>query len=97
LVSAIDAHEGLRGEGGKQSTPHQSNFKRRVHKTAIKSKIVDPLAIFVRISLTPRDFGKNLSYPVPWIFNLCASMVSLCGLKRKKSTTRKKTLRIEIR
>ncbi len=29
-------------------------------------------------SLDPfRDFGKNFSYPLPWIFNKCASMIFL--------------------
>ncbi len=32
-------------------------------------------AIFPESLDPPRDFGKNIGYPPPWIFNPCASMI----------------------
>ena len=34
-----------------------------------------PLAIFPKTLDPPRNFGKNIPYPLPWIFNPCASMI----------------------
>ncbi len=62
---------------GKHRTP-QTNVKSLVNKNAIKPKVEDPSGNFVWKALTfplPRDFGQNLSYPVSWIFQPCASMV----------------------
>ncbi len=33
-----------------------------------------PLTIFPETLDPPRNFGKNIRYPLPWIFNPCASM-----------------------
>ncbi len=41
-----------------------------------KPKIVGPPSQFFLKALTPpRDFGKNVRYPFPWILNQCASIV----------------------
>jgi hypothetical protein len=66
--------EGGKGEG-KYRTPH-ANFKTLVNKIAIKPEIGEPPGSFSwkPFPPPPRDFGKNLSYPLPWIFNPCASM-----------------------
>jgi hypothetical protein len=62
---------------GRYRTP-QANFKTLVNKNAIKPKIRGPpLAIFPESLNPPRDFGKNFRYPLPWIFNPCASMSSI--------------------
>jgi hypothetical protein len=61
----------------KQHPPRQI-FEKLVNKNAIKRKIgVPPLAIFPEtLAPPPRNFGRNIPYPLPWIFNPCASMVS---------------------
>ena len=61
---------GVRMERGlHHSTPMQI-FKKLVDKGAIKPKIRDPPPCnFIWNALTPRNFGKNLSYPLLWIFN----------------------------
>jgi len=63
-VGYIDAH---RGEGVETAHP-KANFQKRVNKNGIKAK-------FFPKSLDPP--GKNLSYPLPWIFNPCASMIDV--------------------
>jgi hypothetical protein len=59
----------------KQHPPRQI-FEKLVNKNAIKRKIGGPpLAIFPEtLDPPPRNFGKNIPYPLPWIFNPCASM-----------------------
>jgi hypothetical protein len=58
----IDAHMGDRGGGGRVNIgPPLANFNRLVNKNAIELTGNSPE------SLDPptRDFGKNLSYPLP--------------------------------
>ncbi len=59
----------------KQHPPRQI-FEKLVNKNAIKRKIGGPpLAIFPEtLDPPPRNFGKNIPNPPPWIFNPCASM-----------------------
>jgi hypothetical protein len=66
VIVNIDAHK-----GGGVKRERTSPGKKRVNNNAIKPKIVDPPSLVWK-ALTP---GKNLSYPLPWIFNLCASMI----------------------
>jgi hypothetical protein len=56
--------------------PPRQIFEKLVKENAIKRKIgVPPLAIFPEtLDPPPRNFGKNIPYPLPWIFNPCASM-----------------------
>ena len=62
------------GEGEeKYRNPPQANYKRLVNKNAIKPKIAGPRWQIFPESLDPS--GKNLSYPLPWIFNQCAYLV----------------------
>ncbi len=74
----IDAHRGGGGKGGRgvwNSTPPRQIFEKLVNKNAIKRKIGGPPWQFLLNPLTPpRNFGKNIPYPLPWIFNPCASM-----------------------
>ncbi len=52
---------GVRWEGKKNNPTRQiSNFKTLVNKNAIKPEI--------------GILAKNIRYPLPWIFNPCASM-----------------------
>ena len=68
----VDAHRG----GMKQHPPRQI-FEKLVNKNAIKCKIGGPPWQFFLKPLTPpRNFDKNIPYPLPWIFNPCASMIS---------------------
>ena len=68
-------HTGGRGEGGYETAPPRQIFEKLVNKNAIKRKIGGPpLAIFPETLDPPRNFGKNIPYPLPWIFNPCASM-----------------------
>jgi hypothetical protein len=64
---------GVRVEEGYNIGP-----KKLANKNVIKPKIWNPHGNFVLKALTlsppPRDFGKNLSFPLPWIFNPCASI-----------------------
>jgi hypothetical protein len=61
----------------KQHPPRQI-FEKLVNENAIKRKIGGPpLAIFPETLDPPRNFGKNIPYPLPWIFNPCASMFVL--------------------
>jgi hypothetical protein len=61
----------------KQHPPRQI-FEKLVNKNAIKRNIGGPpLAIFPETLDPPRNFGKNIPYPLPWIFNQCASMVTV--------------------
>jgi hypothetical protein len=53
------------GKGVKQQ-PTRKFFKKLVNKNTIKAKIIIPE------SLDPTCI--NLSYPLPWIFNPCASL-----------------------
>ncbi len=63
------------GEWGVKQHPHPTNFQKICcFLNAIKAKIRDPWQFF-RKALTPPD--KNLSYPLPWIFNTCVSMVEI--------------------
>ncbi len=74
--SCIDAHRGVGGEGGMKQHPPRQIFKKLVKKNAIKCKIGGPpLQIFLKPLTPPRNFGKNIPYPLPWISNPCASMV----------------------
>jgi hypothetical protein len=57
---------GWMGEGGMKQHPPKANFQKLVNKIAIKAKIGDSVEIFPE-SLDPPD--KNMSYPLPWIFN----------------------------
>jgi hypothetical protein len=68
----------------KQHPPRQI-FEKLVNKNAIKPKIGGPpQAIFPEsLDPPPRNFGKNIPYPLPWIFNPCASMVSSRRSSRK--------------
>jgi hypothetical protein len=69
---------GVRGEGGMKQHPPRQIFEKLVNKNAIKRKIGGPpLAIFPETldPPPPRNFGKNIPYPLPWIFNPCASML----------------------
>jgi hypothetical protein len=71
----------------KQYPPRQI-FEELVNKNAIKRKIGGPsLGIFPETLDPPRNFGKNIPYPLPWIFNPCASMTDI-----KRQTKRRKTL-----
>jgi hypothetical protein len=70
---STDAHRGVRGV--RQHPPRQI-FEKLVNKNAIKPKIGGPpQAIFPESLDPPRNFGKNIPYPLPWIFNPCASIV----------------------
>ena len=65
------------GEGGDETAPPRQIFKKLVNKNEIKPKIGRPsptLAILTESLDPPRDFGKNIRDPLPWIFNPCASM-----------------------
>jgi hypothetical protein len=62
----------VRGRGRVKIGPPLANFKRLFNKNAIKPKIGGPLAFFPESLDPPRDVAKNLSYPLPWIFNPCA-------------------------
>ncbi len=58
----------------KQYPPRQI-FEKLVNKNAIKRKIGGlPWQFFLKPLTPPRNFGKNIPYPLPWIFNQCASM-----------------------
>ncbi len=48
------------------------SFKKLANKNATKPKIGDTPGDFVGKALTP--LNKNMSYPLPWILNTCASM-----------------------
>ncbi len=66
---------GKGGRGGMKQHPPRQIFEKLVNKNAIKRKIGGPpLAIFPETLDPPRNFGKNIPYPLPWIFNPCASM-----------------------
>jgi hypothetical protein len=78
FVILIDTHRGVRRERGLQYRTSRQIFKKLVDKSAIKPNIGDPPPCnFIWKALTPRNFGKNLSYPLLWIFNPRASMVIL--------------------
>jgi hypothetical protein len=70
----------------KQHPPRQI-FEKLVNKNAIKPKIGGPpQATFPETLDHPlRNFGKNIPYPLPWIFNPCASMScsDLCEIATK--------------
>jgi hypothetical protein len=51
----------------------QANFKTLANKNAIKLETGGPAWQCFLKALT-RNFGKNLSYPLPWIFNPSASL-----------------------
>ncbi len=66
------------GEGGKgdETAPPRQIFEKLVNKNAIKPKIGGPpQAIFPASLDPPRNFGKNIRYPLPWRFNPCASNI----------------------
>jgi hypothetical protein len=85
-------HTGGGGGGGRgrvNRVPPQANFKTLVNNNAIKPEIGGPpQAIFPESLDPPAPLGilaKNIRYPLPWVFNLCASMSTLgavitCGL-----------------
>jgi hypothetical protein len=51
-----------------------------VNKNAIKPKIGGPPREFFLKALTPLGIlAKNIRYHLPWIFNLCASMLNHCN------------------
>ncbi len=53
----------------------QKNFKTLVYKNTIKPNKGGPPRQFFLKALTPLAIlVKNIRYPLPWIFNLCASM-----------------------
>jgi hypothetical protein len=75
----MNAHRGVGvGKGGQTEPPDK--LKKLGNKNANKTqnrRPPPPPAIFLE-SLDPpppREFGKNFSYPLPWIFNPCASMM----------------------
>jgi hypothetical protein len=64
-----------KGEGGYETAPPRQIFEKLVNKNAIKCKIGGPpQAIFPETLDPPRNFGKNIPYHLPWIFNPCASI-----------------------
>jgi hypothetical protein len=65
------------GGGGRVNiVPPQANFKTIVNKNAITLEIGEPPTQFFLKALTPQGIlAKNIRYPLPWIFNPCASMV----------------------
>jgi hypothetical protein len=67
--TTINSYRGERGEMGVNIGPPRQILKDFLIKIKIKPKIGEPQD-------TPRNFGKNLSYPVPWIFNPNASMTN---------------------
>jgi hypothetical protein len=61
--------------GSVNIVPPQANFKILVNKNAIKPQIGGPPRQFFLKALTPLGIlAKNIRYPLPWIFNPCASM-----------------------
>jgi hypothetical protein len=55
--------------------PPQANSKTLVDKNALKHEIGGPpLEIFPESLNPPGILAKNIRYPLPWIFNPCASM-----------------------
>jgi hypothetical protein len=75
---------GGRGEG-KYSTPLRKNFKTLINKNAINPKIGGPPRQFFLKALTPLGIlATNNRYPLPWIFNPCASMDKLLFMHKRK-------------
>ena len=69
----------------------KANFITLVNKNAITPEIGGlPLAIFPE---SPRDFGKYYSCSFPWIFHLCASMITAVDNMSVNCTNRKFELR----
>jgi hypothetical protein len=69
-VLYIDAHRGRGYNIGPQREIFKKNlFKKNKNKTQNRGP---PWQFCLEILDPP---SKNLSYPLPWIFNLCASMV----------------------
>ncbi len=65
-------HTGRWGAGrwGIRKGPPFQIFKKLVNKNAMTPKVWDPPGKLVQKAFDlPRDFGKNLSYPLPWIIN----------------------------
>jgi hypothetical protein len=64
------------GVRGDETAPPRQIFEKIRNKNAIKAKIGGPPQEIFPESLDPppRNFGKNIRYPLPWIFNPCASM-----------------------
>jgi hypothetical protein len=72
----VDAHRGLGGgKAGRVNIGPPRRIPKDLLINAIKLNIGTPLAIFPESLDPPRYFGKNLSYPLPWIFKPCASML----------------------
>jgi hypothetical protein len=73
--------------------PPQANFKTLVTKNAMKPEIGGPPHAIFPVSLDPLGIlAKNIRYPLPWIFNRCASMLGtdkICSLKVGFTRTRK--------
>jgi hypothetical protein len=66
------------GRGRVNIIPPQANFKTLVNKNAIKPEIGGPPQAICPETLDPLGIlAKNIRYPLPWIFNPCASMASL--------------------
>jgi hypothetical protein len=68
-----------RGKGVWYITPHTPRqiFKKLINKNAIKvTQKAESPDNFVWKALNPTDFGKNMSYSLPWIFSPCPSMFS---------------------
>ncbi len=75
------SHRYKKGGGGKGKDPHpQANFQKLPNKIEKNKKQGAPWQFFPE-TLDPPD--ANLSYPLPWIFNPCASMIK--EEKRKSS------------
>jgi hypothetical protein len=96
IVEAVDEHRGVRGEGGGGFTlnlPWQ--ISKDLFKNAIKPRIGGSPGNFYwkPWPLPPSDFGKNFSYPLPWVFNLCTSMFEAFFEKPSKNRKSKRPLR----
>jgi hypothetical protein len=64
---------GKGGRGGMKQHPRGKFLKNLLIKMQNRWT---PLAIFPEtLDPPPRNFGKNIPYPLPWIFNPCASIL----------------------
>jgi hypothetical protein len=82
----IDAHRGEVGGGGRVNIiPPSGKFQNTFNKNAIKPKIGGPTQAIFPGSLDPLGIlAKNIRYPLPWIFNPCASMPRLQQKPRRR-------------
>ncbi len=68
ILDGVIMHGGGGVKGDETAPP--GKFLKNLLKNAIKHKKGTPPGNFFLKALTsPRDFGENLSYPLPWIFN----------------------------